>query len=67
MKISVSLTDEAAEVIQSIASRRGISVSEAIRRAIAIERFVVKELEAGSTFLIRRSNGDTDQVQFVFA
>lgn len=65
-KITVSLSDEAAEAVQTLAEQRGISVSEVIRRAIALERFVEGELEKGSTLLVRNENGETERVAFVF-
>ncbi len=53
-KISVSLTDEAASAVEELAERTGLGVSEIIRRAIALEQFIVNEIDQGSEFLVRR-------------
>lgn len=65
-KITVSLTDEAAEAVETMAEEAGISVSEAIRRAISMQRFFNTELKQGSTVLLRDKNGDTERITFVF-
>ena len=65
-KISVSLTDEAAQAVQELAERTGLGVSEIIRRAIALERFIITEVDQGSEFLIRR-DGELERIKFIFA
>mgnify|MGYP000539146505 CR=1 FL=1 len=65
-KISVALTDEAAQTVEEMAAKNKIPVSELVRRAIALEKFIEDELAEGSTVMIRRKNGDLERVQFVF-
>jgi hypothetical protein len=65
-KLSLNLTDEAAQTVREMAASKGISVTEVIRRGISLERFVMSQLEANGTFLIRRSDGAIETVHFVF-
>lgn len=65
-KISVSLSDEAALAVDELANRKGIAVSEVIRRAIITLKFVEDEVAAGSTLLLRHPDGETERIQFVF-
>lgn len=65
-KVSISLTNEAAETVRAAAESAGVSTSEVIRRALAIQRFVNREIAAGSTILVRKPNGDLERVEMVF-
>ena len=65
-KISISLTNEAADFVSEASRRKNISASEVIRRALAIQRFVDRELETGATIVVRRPDGSTERVQFIF-
>lgn len=65
-KLSLNLTDEAAQVVREIAAAKGVSVTEVIRRGISLERFILDQLDAGSTFLTRRRDGTIETVHFVF-
>lgn len=66
-KITVSLTDEAANAVEQLAESRGISSSEVVRRGIALARFFEDQLAAGSSILIRNEDGELERVQFVFS
>ncbi|MCA1670919.1 MAG: ribbon-helix-helix protein, CopG family [Actinobacteria bacterium] len=67
-KLSINLTDEAAGAVRQLAEKDGITVSEVLRRAISVERFVVEQLDTGASFLITRDDGATvEKVHFVFA
>ena len=65
-RVNVSLTGEAADVVRELAARHGVSPAEVVRRALAVQRFIDEETDSGSAFLVRKSNGDTDRIQFVF-
>lgn len=65
-KLSLNLTDEAAQVVRDIAAAKGVSVTEVIRRGISLERFILDQLDAGSTFFTRRRDGTIETVHFVF-
>lgn len=66
-KLSVNLTDEAAAVVRELAEEQGITVSEVIRRAISLERFVLTQLGTGASFYLERGDGmPVERVHFVF-
>lgn len=66
-KLSVNLTDEAAAVARELAKDQGISVSEVIRRAISLERFIVTQLRSGADFYLSTGEGQAlERVHFVF-
>lgn len=61
-KVTVSLTGEAIGAIKEIASRRGISMSDALRQAIGTEKFLVEEHDKGSKILIERPDQSLREV-----
>ena len=65
-KVSVNLSGEAADQINEVANRKGISVSDLIRRAISTQLFVEAELDEKNTFLIRSPDGELERVTFLF-
>lgn len=66
-KISVNLSGDAAEKINEVAARKGISVSDLIRRAISTQLFVEAELDEKNTFLVRSPDGEMERVTFLFS
>lgn len=63
----MTLTDEARDAVAALTENTGRSVSEVMRCAVALERFVETELAAGSTFLVRRDDGELERIQFMFS
>lgn len=61
-KVTVSLTGEAIGAIKAIASRRGVSMSDALRQAIGTEKFLVEERDRGSKILIERPDQSLREV-----
>jgi hypothetical protein len=53
-KVTVNLGEEAVAAIDFIASERGITFVEALRRAIATEKFMTDETRAGNKILVKR-------------
>lgn len=47
VRLNVNLNQETAEALKEVASREGISLTEAVRRAIALLKFVEGEQERG--------------------
>jgi len=66
IKISVNLTGETAERVERLAEQKGLTVSEIVRRALAMELFVEDELAKGSDFLLRSEAGELERVAFIF-
>lgn len=52
VRLSVNLSEEAAKVLRELAERRGISITEAIRRAIAVWRFFEEATDKGETIQV---------------
>ena len=65
-RLAISLTGEAADWIREFAEANGITPVEAVRRAIAIQKFIDAETSDGGTFHVRHRNGEIDRIQFVF-
>ncbi|TAE58814.1 MAG: CopG family transcriptional regulator [Nostocales cyanobacterium] len=63
-RISVLMTDEAAELLQYLAEMQGISKSEALRKAIATEAYFLKERKNGSQILLQKPNEKIREVIF---
>lgn len=51
LRLSVNMNPETAEALRELA--QGTTVTEAVRRAIAIAHYVAEQAEAGNTFQIR--------------
>jgi hypothetical protein len=51
-RFNVNLNTEAAEIVREYAERKGISLTEAIRRAIGVLQFVDEVHERGSSVLV---------------
>jgi hypothetical protein len=56
-RVSVNLTEEAIKSLEALAHKRGITMTEALRKAIATEKFLVDEVSEGSKVLIRSKDG----------
>ncbi len=56
VKISANLSDEAVAALREIADRRGSTLTEALRQAIATERLLLEESAKGSKILVERSD-----------
>jgi hypothetical protein len=65
-KLSINLSEDAARVVKELADAKGTTVTEVIRRGIALERFIVDHLDGGATFLVKQPDGSIETVHFVF-
>jgi predicted transcriptional regulator len=63
-KVTVNLSDETIEDLREVANRRGITLTEAIRQAIATEKFVQDERDGGGKILIEKPGGRVREVEF---
>ena len=63
-RISVSLPLETIEKLDKIASRHGITMTDAIRRAIATEAYIDREIQENSKILIQKSDNSLMEVVF---
>ncbi len=63
-RVSVSLPLDAIEKLDKIASRHGITMTDAIRRAIATEAYINNEIQENSKILIQKSDNSLIEVVF---
>jgi hypothetical protein len=61
-RVNVNLDPKTLQSLQWIAQKRGISMTEVIKRAIDLEGFVLSENEQGSRLLIERQDGQLREV-----
>jgi hypothetical protein len=61
--IEVIVSDEAYEALQEIAERRGIGVAEALKEAVALERWYLETKEDGSRVLVVK-DGDARELVY---
>lgn len=64
-RLGVNINDETAGALRAISERRGITVTEAVRRAVSVYRFVNDETTAGKTFHVVGPDGDSAEVVLV--
>ncbi|MEU3287037.1 hypothetical protein [Streptomyces longwoodensis] len=62
-RITVALIAKAAESLQRLQRRTGLSKTDVVNRAISVYDFVDQQIEDGNELLIRRKG--TDEVQLV--
>jgi Ribbon-helix-helix protein, copG family len=58
-RVSVNLPREDIDLLRRIAEQRHITMTEALRRAIAMERFIEEALRNGEKLLIEDRDGKT--------
>jgi predicted transcriptional regulator len=63
-RMSINLSSEVAKWLESIAADQHISQSEALRRAIATERYLLDERQNGSKVLLQRADKEIREVVF---
>jgi hypothetical protein len=63
-RISVSLSADAAQMLEYLAKTQGITQNEALRKAIATEAYFHKEIRAGSKVLLQKSDKEIREVVF---
>jgi hypothetical protein len=64
VRLAVNLGPEAADVLKEYASRKGISVTEAVRRAIAVLAFVDETQRRGASINVEE-DGVLKEVMFM--
>ena len=63
-RVSVSLPLDAIEKLDKIATRHGITMTDAIRRAIDTEAYINNEIQENSKILIQKSDNSLIEVVF---
>lgn len=63
-RLSISLSADAAELLESLSEEQGVSQSEVIRRALATESYIQQEIQQGSRILIQKADEQIREVVF---
>lgn len=53
-KLTVEISDEVEKVLRDIAKRRNVTLKQALGQAIATEKFLSDEIEAGAKVLLEK-------------
>jgi hypothetical protein len=62
VRLSVNLSHETADMFKTLAERKGLSFTEAVRRAITIWKFVEDQLSQGNELAIVETDGKARKV-----
>ncbi len=61
-KVAVNLPTESVGQLRDYSEANGITMTEAIRRALGLQHFLAKEADKGGKILIERRNGSFRQI-----
>jgi len=64
VKMSVNLSDSAAQVLKDLAEKNGVTVTEQLRRSIATELWREQVEDANGKILVEDSKGKIREVEF---
>jgi predicted DNA-binding protein len=64
VKTSLNLPEPAVEALKQIAAKRGVTMAEVVRQAIATEKFLHDEVEKGNKILLEDKDKRLRQVVF---
>lgn len=64
IKLSANLPVEVAEALRELAERRQTTMTEVLRHAISLEKWVQDQVDQGSKFLVEDKSGRTREVVF---
>jgi len=56
VKVTVNLPEEAVAFLREYAEERGITMTEALRRMLSNEKYIVEEVEEGGKVLIEKKD-----------
>jgi phosphoribosylcarboxyaminoimidazole (NCAIR) mutase len=64
IRLSVNLSQDAADALKSITARRGITITQAIRRAISTQYYIEEALDEGARIVISGPGDATRELLF---
>lgn len=64
-KLTLRLPADARVALEWMANKRGVTLGEVIRHAIGTEKFLIEEIDRGSTVLIEEKGGRLKQLVLV--
>jgi predicted transcriptional regulator len=59
-RLSVNINDDTAATLHQLAADRGVTVTEVVRRAVSVLKFVEDEVAAGSKLQVARGDRVTE-------
>ena len=62
--MTVVLPPETARMLEILSDIQGVTLNEAIRRAISTESFIQNEVHKNSTVLLKTAEGETKELIF---
>jgi predicted transcriptional regulator len=63
-RMSVTLSGDAARLLEQLAESQGITQTEALRKAIATESYLQQEVNSGSRILLQKADKEIREVIF---
>lgn len=65
VRLSVNLSPETADVFKTLSTQKGLSITEGIRRAIAVWKFLEDERSRGNEIAVLEADGTVRKVVFL--
>lgn len=65
VKLNININDETEAALRDLAARRGITVTETVRRAVSVYKFIEDEMDAGGKLQVLHEGGTSTSVAIV--
>ena len=65
VKLNININDETKAALEELASRRGITVTETVRRAVSVYKYIEDEMDAGGKLQVIHEGGTATSVAIV--
>lgn len=65
VKLNININDETEAALKELAARRGITVTETVRRAVSVYKFIEDEKDAGGKLQVIHEGGESTTVAIV--
>jgi hypothetical protein len=64
VRMTVKLSPQAATALKKISEERGVTITEALRRAISIQHYINEALKRGATVVVNEADGSKKELVF---
>ena len=64
VRVSANLPEETFKMLKELAAKRGVSMTEILRRAVALEDYVDEAIDEGGKILVEKRDGEMRQLLF---
>lgn len=65
VKLNININDETEAALKELAARRGITVTETVRRAVSVYKYIEDEMDAGGKLQVIHEGGTSTSVAIV--